>query len=237
MKSILSPKQRIDALKKKKATKKKVNRGNTARFVAMPDEIKIIKVGKKDSADPTTEAYQEEQTFERAIDDTELSNEILSETFDFLYNSAVINTEYDVPYLAGMSTDGKTVYIDRHFPKYSMQGSRKINNYKYVTGHERIERGLEDSIPGIKYQRAHQLTLQNEHCAVTADDFDWNQYDAFCNQYIKFSWHEQLTNLPPDLDIKPYLDENDQAVLMQIQKAQKEKSKDMLGSPMIVSGD
>lgn len=29
----------------------------------------------------------------------------------------VVNREYDIPYIAGYSVDGRTVFIDRHLPR------------------------------------------------------------------------------------------------------------------------
>ena len=50
-----------------------------------------------------------------------------------------ISREFDIPYLAGYSRDGKTIYIDRHMPKWFTFQSRRINTDRFLILHEAVE--------------------------------------------------------------------------------------------------
>jgi len=115
-----------------------------------------------------------------------------------------INRNYDVPFIAGYSKDGKTIYIDRHFnPMFG-----KIDVTPYLLIHEKTEKALLDYYH-LDYQQAHHLATHNEHMHVNADGIDWRKYTDHYDPYEKGLEHEHLTKVPPDLDLEPYKDEHD----------------------------
>jgi SPP1 gp7 family putative phage head morphogenesis protein len=198
-----------------------------------------LKQGKRgDSFDPETTAGQKVKalTLPKQPDDTLLDDNILSKAFDFLYANAKINLKFDVPYLAGYSLDRKTIYIDRHFPQFMIQGVSQVDVWKYVVGHERIE-DVNEKGNGLPYQLAHQLALWDEKAAVEADGWDWDYYNDFCNKYIKLAGNEQLQNIPEDLDIKPYEDENDVAVIKAMMEAKKKPDNKLGSGTILPAGD
>jgi len=38
-----------------------------------------------------------------------------------------VDRSYDIPYVAGYSSDGRTVFIDRHMPRGFTSGNRRIS--------------------------------------------------------------------------------------------------------------
>ena len=47
-----------------------------------------------------------------------------------------LDRAHDVPYLAGYSLDGKTIYIDRHMPRAFRFGGRSIETDRFLILHE-----------------------------------------------------------------------------------------------------
>ena len=119
-----------------------------------------------------------------------------------------IDRKHDIPYLAGYSRDGKTIYIDRHMPETMRYGGRDINTDRYLILHEEVEKTLIDQF-GLHYLHAHQIASRAEQAAVRAAGIRWRDYDRFMQKYVKRIGDERLTEVPADLDLKPYRDEHD----------------------------
>jgi hypothetical protein len=120
--------------------------------------------------------------------------------------------KHDIPYLAGYSLDGKTIYIDRHMPQFFKFGGRKIDTDRFLILHEEVEKTLIDQL-GLHYLHAHQIATRAEEAAVRAAGIDWRDYDRFMQKYVKRIGDERLTKVPLDLDLKPYRDEHDDDLL------------------------
>lgn len=119
-----------------------------------------------------------------------------------------VNKSYDIPYVAGYSTDAKTVYIDQHF-KDNMHGK---NVLKYVVMHEVIEKHLIDKYK-FKYEHAHLIALYVERKHVRAAGLNWNRYEDFVLDQYKGMHHEKLQNVPSDLDLTPYKDSHELKIM------------------------
>jgi hypothetical protein len=119
---------------------------------------------------------------------------------------------HDIPYLAGYSLDGKTIYIDRHMPKSFKFRGRKIETDRFLILHEEVEKALMDLV-GLHYLHAHQIATRAEEAAVRAAGVEWRAYDRFMQKYVKHIGDERLTKVPKDLDLKPYRDEHDNDLL------------------------
>ena len=115
---------------------------------------------------------------------------------------------HDIPYLAGYSVDGKTIFIDRHLPRTFKFRGREIAVDRYLILHEEVEKTLIDQL-GLHYLHAHQIATRAEQAAVRADRIEWRDYDRFMQRYVKRIGDERLTKVPDDLDLKPYRDEHD----------------------------
>lgn len=119
-----------------------------------------------------------------------------------------IDRKHDIPYLAGYSQDGKTIYIDRHMPKAMTYAGREIDTDRYLILHEEVEKALIDQL-NLHYLHAHQIATRAEQAAVRAAGIRWRDYDRFMQKYVKRIGDERLSKVPADLDLKPYRDEHD----------------------------
>lgn len=125
-----------------------------------------------------------------------------------------INRSFDLPFLAGYSRDGKTVYIDRHLPVNIAIGGKSVNVTPFLVTHEHTEKTVMDVL-GLKYAPAHAIATEVEHeqvrriCSPT-------QYEAALKPYIKKDEIEKIRLIPPDLDLEPYLDTKDMQILIRI---------------------
>src|SRR6266481_2431875 len=119
-----------------------------------------------------------------------------------------LDRKHDIPYLAGYSRDGKTIYIDRHMPSTMRDGGRDTHTDRFLILHEEVEKTLIDQL-GLHYLHAHQIATRAEEAAVRAAGLRWRDYDRFMQKYVKSIGDERLTKVPKDLDLKPYRDEHD----------------------------
>lgn len=119
-----------------------------------------------------------------------------------------LDREHDIPYLAGYSQDGKTIYIDRHLPKSFTFRGRTVEVDRFLILHEEVEKTLIDQL-GLHYLHAHQIATRAEEAAVNAERVTWKAYDRFMQKYVKSIGDERLTKVPADLDLKPYRDYHD----------------------------
>jgi hypothetical protein len=124
--------------------------------------------------------------------------------------------DHDIPYLAGYSRDGKTIYIDRHMPKSFRFRGRVIETDRFLILHEEVEKTLIDQLD-LHYLHAHQIATRAEQAAVRAAGVGWRDYDRFMQKYVKKIGDERLTRVPADLDEKPYRDEHDYELLRRME--------------------
>ncbi len=133
---------------------------------------------------------------------------------------------FHVPYLAGYSENGKVIYIDRDLPPtFVNRIGDTIMVDRYLMLHESVEKGLIDSMH-LHYQHAHQIALRIEQQAVVADGISWNEYDKFMQRWIKEAEESHSLHLPPDLDLRPYIDEHDKE-LLDVMRAVMRRSRQM----------
>jgi hypothetical protein len=123
-----------------------------------------------------------------------------------------LDRQHDIPYLAGYSKDGKTIYIDRHMPSAWEYKGRTIDTDRFLLLHEEVEKTLIDQLD-LHYLHAHQIATRAEEAAVRAAGISWRDYDRFMQKYVKKMGDERLTRVPADLDLKPYRDEHDTDLL------------------------
>jgi hypothetical protein len=125
-----------------------------------------------------------------------------------LHRYRSLDREHDLPYLAGYSRDGSTIYIDRHLPEeleYELDGrKRPFRPDRFLEIHEGWEKTLIDRL-GYTYDGAHRVATGAERRAVLAAGLDWSAYSNALKPYIKADEHEHLEKVPADLDMTPYL--------------------------------
>lgn len=125
--------------------------------------------------------------------------------------------KHDIPYLAGYSRDGKTIYIDRHMPRSFTFRGRTIETDRFLVLHEEVEKSLIDQL-GLHYLHAHQIAARAEQAAVRAAGVSWRAYDGFMQKYVKRFGDERLIKVPADLDTRPYRDEHDLDLLRRMMR-------------------
>ena len=153
------------------------------------------------------------------IADTDVSSLMLDRALDAIEKRVgTIDREHDIPYLAGYSTDGKRIYIDRHLPPTFAHKGKSFAVDRYLLLHEEVEKTLIDQLK-LHYQHAHQIATRAEEAAIRADGISWRAYNAFMMKFVKVMGDEKLTKLPADLDLKPYRDEHDYDLMRRMQGA------------------
>ena len=124
---------------------------------------------------------------------------------------------YQVPYLAGYSKDGQTVYIDCRLPKMlTLKDGRRIETDKYLYVHETTEKMLEDKM-GYKYPYAHEMATAAERKAVVNDGICWKEYQTYMLAEVK-KLHAITDAVPKNLDTKPEHDTQDRVMLETIKR-------------------
>ena len=142
-----------------------------------------------------------------------LSRPVLDGAIHFMMASHKLVDTYDVPYVAGYSKDGKTLYIDSKCPKIVNIGGKKLDLRRYILFHEAIEKAVMEA-DGANYIHSHQIALRSERDAVECDGFEWAPYNAECMKIIKsIGSRQEYPQCPKKLDLQPYKDENDLATL------------------------
>ena len=134
----------------------------------------------------------------------------------------VVNRDYDIPYLAGYSIDGHTVFIDRHLPRTFRWLLKMVRVEPFILTHEIVEKALLDELR-LHYLHAHQFAIRAERDAVKAAGVSWWAYQGFMKRHEKAIEEEALVKVPAALDLTPYRDEKDFSLLQRL--VQKEKSK------------
>ncbi len=147
------------------------------------------------------------------VDDAVLTDVVLA-----LQRRIEVNHDFDIPYLAGYSEDGRTVYIDRHLPRTMASQGRAVRLAPFLVTHEVVEKSLLDKLR-LHYLHAHQIALRTERDAVRAAGVSWQAYQALMKRNGKPIDEEKVKAVPHDLDLTPYRDLKDFAVLDRLVKA------------------
>jgi hypothetical protein len=134
----------------------------------------------------------------------------------------VVNRDYDIPYIAGYSVDGHTVFIDRHLPRTFRWLMRTVRVEPFLLTHEIVEKALLDELR-LHYLHAHQIAVRAERDAVRAAGISWWAYQRFMKQHEKHIAEEKLIKVPTALDLTPYRDEKDFGLLQRLVRREKSK--------------
>lgn len=133
-----------------------------------------------------------------------------------------IDRTHDVPYIAGYSVDGKTIFIDRHLPRWFSYWGKRIYVDRFLATHEIVEKALLDQLR-LHYLHAHQIAVRTERAAVESAGVSWGAYNRFMKKYEKPIELERLQRVPSSLDLTPYRDEEDFDLLKQLSAQRRRK--------------
>lgn len=149
-----------------------------------------------------------------------LSEKDLKQIEEFLDDELKVVTGVDIPYTAGYSKDGKTVYIDRDVPEtikikaHNGTGTVEINLWKAFAVHEMTEKSLEDEPAYWPYEWSHEVATRAERLYVESVGADWNDYNAKTEKMVNAILKRgDYKNIPKDLDPEPYEQEGDEDLL------------------------
>ena len=126
----------------------------------------------------------------------------------------------DIPYIAGYSVDGYTVFIDRHQTFRWLM--RTVRVEPFLLTHEIVEKALLDKLR-LHYLHAHQIAVRAERDAVNAARIPWWVYQGFMKRHEKPIEEEKLLKVPASLDLTPYRDEKDFPLLRRLVRKEREK--------------
>src|ERR1700694_2338922 len=126
-----------------------------------------------------------------------------------------VDRSYDIPYLGGISRDGRTVYVDRKaYPALLAQGV-----LPGLIEHERVEGILLRR--GMQYPDAHRIATAAENRVYAQLGMDFADAQAVYPKLIRSAEDETVTRCPRDLDLRPYSDRpRDNGHLALIKQAQ-----------------
>jgi hypothetical protein len=127
----------------------------------------------------------------------------------------VVNRQYDIPYIAGYSVDGHTVFIDRHLPRTFRWLFKTVRVEPFLLTHEIVEKALLDELR-LHYLHAHQIAVRAERDAVQATGVSWLAYQRFMKRHEKAIEEEKIVSVPANLDLTPYRDEKDFGLLQRL---------------------
>ena len=150
--------------------------------------------------------HQEAPAVSRASLETLLDNPAIRER---LWAPREEVNEYDIPYIAGYSKDGKKLFFDRHLPEsvvLELDGhKREIAPREFLCRHENLEKVIIDTLDW-GYFPAHAAATAWEKRGVLErlGPQWWMPYTHMMDGYAKADEHEKVTKVPKDLDMTPY---------------------------------
>lgn len=116
--------------------------------------------------------------------------------------------DHDIPYVGGSSTDGRTIFWDRHLCSVIDAGKYLISGKPQDPRpagrvHEAIE-GAIIRLMRTDYTLAHDIADVAERHAVEHLGWSWPAYQKAWKPFIRVEEHESITNPPADLLLEPY---------------------------------
>ena len=136
-----------------------------------------------------------------------------------LLSGFTVNRDFDIPFLANRSTDGKTVYIDRHIPESMKAGDKDFAPADTLPWHE-LPEWFYMHKAGLPYDAAHRLaTFVWEKPRVEALGLNWKDYQEAFGGEIEHNEKRVPEHSPPDIDLLPYIEENDHKTLRELMHA------------------
>lgn len=117
----------------------------------------------------------------------------------------IINMDYDIPYVAGYSLDGSTIYIDKNLPQSFMDTRGNIHYFiPALILHEAVEKML---LGTHTFNEAHKIALAAEHAELHRLNIPTDEYYGFLYMHVHTALEKMRageSELPADLDLLPY---------------------------------
>ncbi len=130
-----------------------------------------------------------------------------------------VSTDFDIKYTGGYSLDGKTVYLDEHFPPILKIQGKDIDIRKTIgLHHELPEKWMSDE--GYEYPYAHEVATGIEKEYVISLGVTWKAYCDEVDKNLRQVYRRTLEKSPPSLDLAPYLYCRDREALKEIRNSE-----------------
>ena len=132
--------------------------------------------------------------------------------------SISVNTAYDIKYTGGYSLDGKTVYLDEHFPPLLNVAGKTVDARESIgLHHELPEKWLSDD--AYEYPYAHEIATGIEKEYVEYLGVSWKDYCNEVDRNLRKVYRNKLEKSPASLDLAPYLYCRDREALKEIRES------------------
>jgi hypothetical protein len=112
-----------------------------------------------------------------------------------------VDHSYDIPYVGGVSKDGKTIYVDRR----AYPSLKRLGLIPGLVRHEQIE-GILLRTGKYLYRGAHEIATAAENKVYRAQGKDVKKAQDNYPRFIRTDAKEKLLRVPADLELRPYLD-------------------------------
>ena len=137
-------------------------------------------------------------------------------------SDVVLDTSHDIKYTGGYSIDGKTIYLDEHFPKTLKVEGKDIDTTATIgLHHELPEKWLSDN--DFEYPYAHEVATGIEKKFVEYLGVTWKGYCEEVDKNLRKVYSQKLRESPASLDLAPYLYCRDREALKEIRESEPEK--------------
>ena len=134
-------------------------------------------------------------------------------------STVVLSQKYDIKYTGGYSLDGKTIYLDEHFPPVlEVEGKKVDARISIGLHHELPEKWMSDE--KYEYPYAHETATGIEKKYVESLGVTWQGYCREVDRNLRNVYRRTLEKSPPSLDLAPYLYSRDQEALNEIRKSE-----------------
>ena len=130
-----------------------------------------------------------------------------------------LDEKHDIKYTGGYSIDGKTIYLDEHFPHFLTVEGKQIDATKTIgLHHELPEKWMSDN--AFEYPYAHEVATGIEKKYVESLGVTWKGYCEEVDKNLRNVYRQKLKDSPPSLDLSPYLYCRDREALKEIRKSE-----------------
>lgn len=130
-----------------------------------------------------------------------------------------LSADYDIKYTGGYSLDGKTIFLDEHFPTtLDVEGKTVSSLASIGLHHELPEKWMSDN--GYEYPHAHEVATGIEKKYVESLGVTWKGYCNEVDKNLRKVYSNQLQKSPPSLDLAPYLYCRDREALKEIRESE-----------------
>lgn len=130
-----------------------------------------------------------------------------------------VSLHYDIKYTGGYSMDGKTIYLDEHFPPFFKVEGKEVSTVESIgLHHELPEKWMSDN--GYEYPYAHEIATGIEKMYVESLGVTWKGYCTEVDKNLRNVYSKILQRSPPSLDLAPYLYCRDREALKEIRQSE-----------------